>query len=394
MYHIESSIMRAALVAALALGTSPGCERRHRGKSKATDSPGTNSRPQTADRHTESPPRTKPRPGNQPTTSSRPARPATPVARRPAGEARPPRAIRWKGDPRPKGGRGKAYVLRLRLRPNHTYRYRLVKKQAIQQNIAGRQTTMKQETGMGYDMKVIGTAKDGTSKVQVTYTWVRYKQSGPSGEVDYDSARQGPIPPHPMARVYAAMLGASFQMEVTPLGKITKMSGMEALLQRIVRALPDKLRGPASKRLARVFEPEAMRRNMEILFDIYPKGPVRVGGTWTRRMQINLGLPAEALNTYTLVSVKGGRAELRITGKFRTAPDAPAALSGPRANITTRLSGTQTGTMELDLRDGFVRHADITQAVSGTVTVAPAQGNQPGLTWPIEISSSVTLRRK
>ncbi len=352
----------------------------------ARPAPARRSRPGPAKPQTTDP---RPRPADG-ATDSRPAG-GSQARQAPAGKDAQTQQV-WKEQAKAQGGKGRIYHLALNMKKGFLYHAKMVSNQTITQTIFGKQQVVEQVIGFGYDLKLLGRDKQGVMHVLNQYTWVRFKQKLMGRSVDYDSSRGGPVPQNPMARVYAALNGASFTFYVTPDGHITKVDGMAALMKRVVDALPD---GPNKPRLAeqikKKFSDKMFRESLENIMAVYPEGGVRVGGTWSRLKRISLGMALETFTKYRLVRVAKGLAHLAIEGKVRTPPGASMDTFNPKVAMHYDIHGTQTGDNDIAIADGMVRSWTLTQKMSGRVTISrPGGSSQDSRSWPIAIASVVS----
>ena len=308
-----------------------------------------------------------------------------------ARAARPAVQKAWKENAKAQGGKGKVYHLALKMKRGKVYHVKMATHQTITQTIFGRQQVVEQIIGFGYDLKLLSREKNGVMKVRNQYTWVRFKQKLMGRTVDYDSARGGPVPQNPMARVYAALNGASFTFHVTPTGHITKVDGMGALMKRVVDALPDSPnKAKLAEQIKKKFSDKMFRESLENIMAIYPDGGVRVGGFWTRVKQITLGMSLSTFTKYTLVKVAGGLAHLQIQGKVRTPQGAAMDTFNPQVAMHYDIHGTQSGSNTVALDDGMVRSWSLKQDLSGKVTISRPGGTaNESRSWPIVIASAI-----
>lgn len=280
------------------------------------------------------------------------------------------------------GGDGKL-DLRLRLEQGKTYGTKMVAEQTITQTIQGQTMDVKQTIGMAYTYAVKKVESDGTALVDVTYTWIGYKQDGPMGNVEYDSSN--PPATIPDAAIgYAALLGQGFSMKMTPLGEVADMEGIDDLLERILDVLnvpAGSARDAILESLETQFGEQAMKESFEKASAIYPNKPVAVGDSWSKKVALAMGMPMILDNTWTLKSRKDGVAFVDVTSTIQPNPDAaPMEVSG--MTISYELSGEQSGTLEVVEATGWLAAAHMTQNVSGQISAA-------GMTWPLTIVSDI-----
>lgn len=98
---------------------------------------------------------------------------------------------------------------------------------------------------------------------------------------------------------------------------------------------------------------------------IYPKQPVSVGDSWTNAHSISYGYPMHYKNTYLLKGVTDGIASIEVIAEMTPFPDAPPTVFGT-VTLYQTLSGTMTGTIELEIESGLAIHSTYQQKIAGT----------------------------
>jgi hypothetical protein len=281
--------------------------------------------------------------------------------------------------------------LRLRLKQGEVYRLKTTVEQKINQTVGANAQATEQTFAVGYRMAVESVDAAGNMKVATTYDSVLFRQKGPSGAVEYDSAN----PPKQVpagAKAFAALAGLGFKSTVTPTGKVTAVEGLDAMFAEMVRKLelPD---GPqkaaVQKALNEQFGEEAMKQNLQNVFALYPERPVAVGESWQRRVVVAKGFPMVLEGTYTLKSRDGGVAHVDIKATL-----SPNEAAGPvelgTGKMSYDLKGEQSGTADVDEATGWTRSLTTNQTVSGALRFQAA-GGVPETNNPITIQEKVTI---
>jgi hypothetical protein len=282
--------------------------------------------------------------------------------------------------------------LRLRLKEGAVYRLKTTVEQRINQTVGPNAQATEQTFAVGYRMAVESVDAAGNMKVATTYDAVLFRQKGPSGAVEYDSAN----PPKQVpaaAKAFAALAGLGFKSTVTPAGRVTAVEGLDAMSAEMVRKLelPD---GPqkaaVQKALSEQFGEEAMKQNLQNMFALYPENPVAVGESWQRRVVVAKGFPMVLDGAYTLKSRDGGVARVEIRATL-----SPNEAAGPVELGTGRMSyelkGEQSGTADVDEATGWTRSLTTNQTVSGALRFRAA-GGVPETNSPITIQEKVTIQ--
>ena len=277
-------------------------------------------------------------------------------------------------------------TLRLRLKQGQPYSITMTADQKIAQTINGNPQNTTQTMGVTFTLLPSKVEPDGTIHGTYTYDAVRVKMNGPGGAVDYDSAKGGEAPTHPMARVFAALVGQKLDVVMAPDGRVTDLKGGDRLVEAIAKAveIPEAARAGFEQQMKAQFGEDALKRNFEQMTAIYPKEPVAVGDTWEAEQRLSLGMPMTVKSTYSLKSLAGGKATVDVRGTMQTDPEAAGGLP----NATFDLKGTQNGTMAIDQATGWILSANLEQDIGGSFTVNAA-GQE--LDVPMTIKSTTTL---
>jgi hypothetical protein len=282
--------------------------------------------------------------------------------------------------------------LRLRLQKGESYNLRMTVNQKISQNIQGQQQDMTQTIGTGYLFNVADVNENEMASVKVTYRSILFRQDGPMGTIEYDSSNPPAAVP-PMAMGFAALVGQSFSMIISPEGHVKSIQGVDAMLTRMMKQfdLPDdSMRDSVEKNLREQFGDEALKESMENLMAIYPDKPVGTGDSWTKKVIISKGFPFILDNTWTLKTRKDGVSIIEVSSKISANPKAAPIVMGTM-KLSYDISGKQKGTMELQEATGWIRRAESTQEFSGRVKMEDASQMPEGMSWPISVKSVITL---
>jgi hypothetical protein len=277
----------------------------------------------------------------------------------------------------------------MRFEEGKTYRMRMATEQKITQTMEGRTMVMPQTIGFGLTQAVKEVREDGTAVVQVTYDSVKFKQEGPMGAMDYDSANPPATVP-PMARGFAALVGQGFSMDMTPEGRVVRVEGADQLLARITENIEipmPAMRSTIEAQMKQQFGDQALKEMMEQMMAIYPEKPVAVGDSWSRKVTVARGFPMVMDNNWTLKSRADGVAVVEVRSTVEPNPDAgPLEMGGMR--IQQKLRGDQQGTIEIDETSGWVLKSTLNQEFSGEMTII---GGPQEVTMPMTIEGVVRV---
>lgn len=287
--------------------------------------------------------------------------------------------------------RADATQLRLKPAKGDVQKMKVTSDQKITQTVEGKPVEMTQTLGLGYTLATEDVDADGLATIKVSYDSVTFKHQSAMGTVEYDSAAPAPPQLHPMVKGFAALSGQSFTMKITPTGKVTQVSGLDAMVNSIIKKLdvPDgNAKAATEKSIRSQFGEDAIKESMETLLAIYPDKAVNVGDSWSRKVTVTRGLPITSENTFTLKDASNGAIALDVKGKLSTNPDA-APLDMGQLKVSYNLTGDQTGTMTLNADTGWVKSAQFVQKLGGDMKRDAGAGRVANTPFNIETKMSV-----
>lgn len=283
--------------------------------------------------------------------------------------------------------------LQLNLQEGDSYNMRVVIDQKIFQTIIDQNMDMTQLIDIGYYFNVEEVDADGNYRIRVTYHSISHKENGLMGEVEYDSANPSEAPDpltEPIRKAYAALLGQSFFMTITPEGEAEDIEGVDAIIAKILEQ-SDAEGGVAmdllESSLKKLFGDQALKEMMGNMLSIYPDKPVRVGDSWSRKIVLEKGLPMIINNTWTLKERREGVAFIEVDSTVEPNPDAPS-ISMMTVKMRYNMTGTQKGTIEVQEDTGWIIRSKLDQNFSGEM-MARGLFQSKGVSWPITIEGVV-----
>jgi hypothetical protein len=282
--------------------------------------------------------------------------------------------------------------LKFRFEKGDTYRLKATVEQEIVQWIQNAEQKTTLTMAIGETLNVTDVDAEGTMTIQVVIASMSIKMKGEQGEVEYDSEN----PPDKVgfpATAFAAMVGQSFTMKLTPRGHVSELVGMDEMLQKIfdaVELLDAPMKDAMLADLKRQFGDAALGEMMERTLAIFPDKPVGVGDTWTQTATLSTGFPSIIETTWTLVDRKDGVATVEVKSTLKPNEKAAPMKMGP-FSMKFDLAGTQTGTLKLDEATGWFVGGTITQDMSGTMIIEGVPGAQEEIEVPMTIQGVTTI---
>ncbi len=281
-----------------------------------------------------------------------------------------------------------AVRLKLKLDKGRTYYQKTVMNQKITQTIMDQQQTIDQSIGSGMKLDVLEVDGQGNMRIRYTYLWSRFKSTNPMLQQDYDSARKTPVPPG--AEGFAALIGQSYVMDMSPGGKVLKIERMKELREAVLQKLPAGAEAAPTMQVLNPFVDEQSIREMtEASMAIYPDKPVDQGDSWEEKASLSVGFPVLTESKWTLEKRAGGLATIGEVSSIRSNPDGPAMDVGGM-KMKADLSGTQEGVLLVDEKTGLVTSNKARQNIKGSLKLsASAEGPFDMMSIPIVIETAV-----
>nr|MBA3674713.1 hypothetical protein [Chitinophagaceae bacterium] len=104
--------------------------------------------------------------------------------------------------------------------------------------------------------------------------------------------------------------------------------------------------------MQKVFSKDQFNTMFGMMFDMYPKKPVRIGDSWTSETSMNMsGFAMKINNKYTLNSVKNGIGEIAIDGTINS----DGSMNKNTEGLKMNMSGGQKGVYTIKMETGYLQ---------------------------------------
>jgi hypothetical protein len=258
-------------------------------------------------------------------------------------------------------GAASGNVLKFNLEKAKTYDYEIV--WDMDQKISYQDTKI--SLGGIYSVEVI-EEKDGIKKLTGMYKSFRLYMKMAGMEMDIDSEKpvepidQAELKQNPMgmmSRIFSAIKGKSFSMQVDEEGKVLSVTGFDQIINGMVDSTGAdenaKLQIRAS--LRDQFNEQAVKDQFAQIFTIFPNKKVKVGDNWEKHLQTGGKVPAKFLTVYTVKQIEGDHVTLNAKSNI-------SSVGGEML-----VTGDQTGTLLVDSKTGLVLNAEFDQLMDTKV---------------------------
>ncbi|PEN09226.1 hypothetical protein CRI93_00400 [Longimonas halophila] len=269
------------------------------------------------------------------------------------------------------------YLIRLAPERGATYTTELTQSTTNNMMVQGNAFDTEQEQTVTQTLHVADYTEDGITTLETTTDRMQVDFSAPGGQgQSYDSADSTAT--GPIASALAPMIDKTLRLELNQGGAF--VGNRDSLTAQVDSLMGEN--GPDSDML---IDPILNQ------FRFYPSEPVAVGDSWSKEVDMNVGVPLTVDATYTLDDVTDGTATVSVAVDINT-NGAPLELGQLEAEAF--LSGTQSGTMTIDLESGLTQSSEMSASVSGFAEFTPPGQNQmQEIDMDINTSTSFTSTR-
>lgn len=287
---------------------------------------------------------------------------------------------------------GQGIDLKLKLKKGDVFTIETTTDQLIQQDVMGQKQEQTQVTTF-INRYEVTESQDDLYTMKVTYTDVYVSMKTPMGDMEYDS-KNPPADISPALQGFAGLKGSYFTMQLNHKGEVKKVEGVDEMLDKMINNMDipsDDMRAGIKENMKTQFGDEALKSSMERSMAIYPDKSVKKGDSWKKNTSMSMGMYADIENTYTLTSIEGNKANVKVASVVSSMEDNKGMEIGGM-KIFYEVGGKQVGVIELDIQSGLTRSSSIDQDLSGTVRLEGNPQLPDGTTWPISIKSKISTK--
>jgi len=284
------------------------------------------------------------------------------------------------------------FTLRMHLKQGEVFHVTSINRQHISQEIMGQKMTLDQVTTMAYRWEVTHVANSGNATVKITYTRLAMAQEQNGQKRAFDSASGKP--PSDFFKGLDLMVGKAFTVELTPQGKVAQVQGLDKVFRQVAEGagLKDQKATEAFYRaLMDSFGDKAVTEQFNTAFGRYPEAPLKVGATWQGDTQLTVAFPLNVHATYTVKSWKNNQAVVAVDAALKS--DATRRVTGqnPLFDAMYDLTGTQQGTLTVDLDTGMLQRSHVVQHVEGKILLLDPKSNDTTKALPMPLSMDADI---
>jgi hypothetical protein len=248
-----------------------------------------------------------------------------------------------------------AIVLKFNLNKGIKFDYAMVMTMNMDQNVMGNAMHITNKVKIGYLFEVTNDSA-GWKTVNSTIDKIGMNVNAGAVNINFDTdsaITDTTGPAAMMGKVFGAMKGGQFSFTMNEKGQVGEVRGMKEMMERIMEKENTPNGQMIMQNMGKAFDENNFKQNISQSFAVYPDKPVKPGESWTKTLSINSnGIPMRSENTYTLQSVDGDKANLKVTSKISSA-------DSTTDNAVSGLTGTMDGTSSYEISTGMLVSGDM-----------------------------------
>lgn len=283
------------------------------------------------------------------------------------------------------------YTFRYNLKKGETYPFslRINMDQTLSDGTQSEKLTSSRTTDVSYFVEDV---VDNKFKLKATFKSFTEDFTSPQGEkMSYNTSSAQPADKDIAQswKIYKAITGETFQMEVDNKGKVLNVTGLDKVTSSVQSKLKNDFTAEEQKMIGELLKgtlnKESIKMQFEETLNIFPDKSMKIGENWEDSQNISEG-PIKGTNkvTRTFKSIDGNIATITVSGVQN--------VSGKETQqgVTMSMSNnaTLTGSIDLDLASGWIKKVNLTKSETVKQTME-GQGQKQTMTQTSTTKTSV-----
>lgn len=268
-------------------------------------------------------------------------------------------------------------TLRLNLQQGTVYEMNMSMTMNMDQEMMGQKMKMDQKMDMQLNFKVAEVQANKNYLIEYSVGQIKMNITANGQQMTFDS-QSGT---DPASEKLKAMIGQTIKMEVTPLGKVEKVEGMEAFIEKMGN---DKMMGQMMPMFS---SDEGFKSFMGQTFGYIPENEVEQGSKWSCNAQLTSAMNLDMKVDYELTSVAGNELDMSVSSTF----SGNKQIEQMGMKMDMQIDGIQIGTMTVDAADGWMQTQSLNQNIKMIMKMKNPQSGED-MSMPIDLKAVVTTK--
>jgi hypothetical protein len=272
------------------------------------------------------------------------------------------------------------YELAYRFTPGNTYEVYSETHTSINQETMGQKIETDNKQKIWIDWNVLDMDKDSVYSIEAVYRRLVSEINSADSSITLDSDQ----PDLDMAMVdnpYFMIVNKALDMKVNKRGRIIEMKGMTDMLEEM---MGDELNSnPAMRMMIMKMTDEGMKSAFA-QYQIFPDKAVEIGESWGNSFTMDMVVSFTSDNKYSLESVDGDKATIKLEGKLSSAKPKSNDLMGMIGSMM-EIKGLVDGFFTISLQTGEIINAESITDMEATISMM-------GMKMPMIMKSTNSYR--
>lgn len=284
-----------------------------------------------------------------------------------------------------------SYTFRYNLKKGETYPFSLKinMDQSLSDGNQSQKMTSSRTTDVSYFVEDV---VDNKFKLTATFKAFSEAFTSPEGEkLTYSTGAAQPTDKDIAQswKIYKAITGETFQMEVDNKGKVLNVNGLDKVTSSVQSKLKKDFTAEEQKMIAELLKStlnsEFIKMQFEETLNIFPDKSMKIGENWEDSQNISEG-PIKGTNkvTRTFKSISGNTATISVNGVQNV--NGKESQEGMTMSMSN--NATLKGTIDLDLGSGWIKKVNLTKSETVKQTME-GQGQKQTMTQTSTTKTSV-----
>ena len=286
----------------------------------------------------------------------------------------------------------------INVKAGDVYKYHTLTSITSNTEIMGESTSTTQDTTTDFKVTIDSVDSEGNITMNYMFDNIKFESEAAGEKITYDSSNNSDT--DDFSKVYKSIIGKGFNTKMTKHGEVSEVSGVDDLIISMLDAMELDTSDDANIQetktyLQSSFGDNALKTLIQQSTRVLPENDVKIGDSWTIENTINSIVEINTKTTYTLDKIQNKIAHISVKSEFNTDSSKTHKYPGMGIDMdmTTDLTGKTTGTIRIDTTNGFLSEGEITQQMTGkmSVVVPSIEGSEEEtVDIPMDSTSKVT----
>ncbi|HEX7584512.1 MAG TPA: DUF6263 family protein [Prolixibacteraceae bacterium] len=274
-------------------------------------------------------------------------------------------------------------LLRLNLQKGSVYEMTLVSTSNIDQEMMGQKMKIDQKMEMVYAYQVLDVLANKNFQIEYSIVSTKLNTTMNGQEKNHDSGSSDQS--DPMNSILKDICSTKLMLEINPRGQVEHVEGLDAYAKKLAG-------NPQLAQSMSMFTDEVSFSSfVGQTFNYFPEKEIKKGDKWTSFFKLPSMMNMETTLNFEVASMDKHETVLNVLSDVNL--DSPVEQAGMKMNM--KMTGTQTGTMTIDNRDGWFRSSELNQKFNLNLKMKnPQSGEYMEIPMVVNAVTKMTVIKK